>query len=140
MVWYRKAADQDNAQAESNIGSLYAKGLGVPQDSSEAEAWYKKAAGHQLMAGSIRPPTVIYSPDPAYSEEATKAKFEGTCVLSVVIGADGNIRDIKVERSLGKGLDEKAIEAVKTWKFKPGTKDGVPVATQVDIEVTFRLD
>jgi TonB family protein len=139
MAWYRKAADQGNAQAESNIGSLYEKGLGVPQDHSEAEAWYKKAADHTLLPGGIRPPRVIYSPDPGYSEEASKAKFEGTCVLSLIVGTDGNARDIKVVRSLGKGLDEKAIDAIKTWKFEPGTKDGVPVGTQIDIEVTFRL-
>ena len=139
MAWYRKAADQGNAQAESNIGSLYEKGLGVPQDRSEAEAWYKQAANHTPLPGGIRPPRVIYSPDPGYSEEASKAKFEGTCVLSLIVGTDGNARDIKVERSIGKGLDEKAIDAIKTWKFEPGTKDGVPVATQIDIEVTFHL-
>jgi len=149
MAWYRKAADQGNAFAERNIASLYDKGLGVPQDHSEAEAWYKKAAEHDggmegvisaiLPGSSIRAPRPLYSPAPGYSEEASKAKFEGTCVLSVIVGTDGNPRDIKVARSLGKGLDEKAIDAVKTWKFEPGTKDGVPVATQVEIEVTFRL-
>ncbi len=143
MAWYRKAADQNNAQAERNIGSLYEKGLGVPQDHFEAEMWYKKATQHTgvltVMPGGIRPPRVIYSPDPEYSEEASKAKFEGTCVLSLVVGTDGNARDIKVVRSLGKGLDEKAIDAIKSWKFEPGTKDGVPAATQIDIEVTFRL-
>jgi TPR repeat protein len=103
MAWYRKATDQGNAQAERNIGSLYEKGLGVPQDHSEAEAWYKKAADHDggmggvisaLLPGGIRPPRVIYSPDPGYSEEATKAKFEGTRMLSLIVGTDGNARDI----------------------------------------------
>jgi TonB family protein len=139
MSWYRKAADQNNAQAERDIASFYKKGLGVPQDHSEAEAWYKKAAEHTLLPGGIRPPRVIYSPEPGYTEEASKAKFEGTCVLSLIVGTDGNARDIKVVRSLGKGLDEKAIDAIKTWKFEPGTKDGVAVATQIAIEVTFRL-
>jgi protein TonB len=81
----------------------------------------------------------IYAPEPGYSEEASKAKFEGTCVLSLIVGIDGNARDVKVVRSLGKGLDEKAIEAPKTWRFEPGTKDGVPVATQIDVEMTFHL-
>jgi periplasmic protein TonB len=74
-----------------------------------------------------------------YSEEASKAKFEGTCVLSLTVGADGTPRDIKVLRSLGKGLDEKAVNAVNTWKFEPGTKDGTPVATQIEITVEFHL-
>lgn len=139
MNWYRKAAAQENAQAERSIGSLYEKGLGVSQDASEAQDWYKKAAEHTLLPGGIRPPRVIYSPDPEYSEEANQAKFEGTCVLSLVIDADGNTRDVKVVKSLGKGLDEKAIDAIKTWKFMPGTKDGVPVATQIAIEVEFHL-
>ncbi len=139
MTWYRKAADQGYGQAESNIASLYAHGLGVPQDQAEADAWSKKASEHILMPGGIRPPHVIYSPDPEYSKKALKAKFQGTCVLWLIVGADGNPRDIKVERPLGKGLDEKAIEAVKKWRFEPGTKDGAPVATQIEVEVTFRL-
>ncbi len=139
MTWYRKAADQGDAQAERNIGTLYEKGLGVQQDHSEAEAWYKKAGDHTLLSGGIYPPRPIYSPDPGYSEEASKAKFQGTCVLSLIVGADGNPSDIKVLKSLGKGLDEKAIDAVKTWKFQPGTNDGVPVATQITLEVTFHL-
>lgn len=60
-------------------------------------------------------------------------------MLSLIVGTDGNTRDIKVVKALGKGLDEKAIDAVKTWRFAPGTKDGVPVAVQLDIEVTFHL-
>jgi TonB family protein len=139
MTWYRKAADHGYAEAESKIGSLYEKGLGVPQDQSQAEGWYKKAADHMVMPGGIRPPRPIYSPDPAYSDEASKAKFQGTCVVSLTVSADGSPQDVKVVKSLGKGLDEKAIDTIKTWKFQPGTKDGVPLATQIQIEVTFRL-
>jgi TonB family protein len=57
----------------------------------------------------------------------------------VVIGPDGRVRDLRVARSLGRGLDEKAMEAVKTWKFEPAMKDGKPVAVQVNIEITFQL-
>ena len=72
-------------------------------------------------------------------EEARKAKYQGTCVLWLVVGPDGRPRDIRVARSLGLGLDEKAIEAVKTWKFEPAMKDGKPVAVQINVEVSFRL-
>jgi periplasmic protein TonB len=95
--------------------------------------------GAYRVGGGVSGPRLTYSPDPEYSEEARKAKFQGTCVLWVVVGADGRPRDIRVARTLGLGLDEKAIEAVKTWKFEPGRKDDKPVATMINVEVTFRL-
>jgi periplasmic protein TonB len=84
-------------------------------------------------------PRVIYSPDPEFSEEARKAKFQGTVVLWLIVGPDGRTREIRVYRSLGMGLDEKAIEAIREWRFEPGRKDGIPVAVQVNVEVSFRL-
>jgi periplasmic protein TonB len=91
------------------------------------------------IGGGVSAPKATYAPDPEYSEEARKAKYQGTVVLSLIVGADGVPRDIKVARSVGLGLDEKAIETVKTWKFEPGTKDGKPVATYATIEVAFHL-
>jgi len=91
------------------------------------------------VGGGVSAPKAIYSPDPEYSEEARKAKFQGTCVLWLVVGPDGRPRDIRVQRTLGLGLDEKAIEAVKTWRFDPAMKDGKPVAVQINVEVSFRL-
>jgi TonB family protein len=74
---------------------------------------------------------LVYGPHPEYSEEARKAKFMGTCALNLVVGPDGRPRDIAIARSVGLGLDEKAIETVKTWKFEPALKDGKPVAVQI---------
>lgn len=91
------------------------------------------------VGGGVSAPKRIYDPDPEYSEEARKAKYQGVCVLYVVIGPDGKTRDIRVQRTLGLGLDEKAIEAVRTWRFEPAMKDGRPVAVAVNIEVTFHL-
>ena len=91
------------------------------------------------VGGGVSAPKKIYDPDPEYSEEARKAKYQGVCVLYVVIGPDGKPRDIRVARTLGLGLDEKAIEAVKTWRFEPAMKDGKPVAVAVNIEVNFHL-
>jgi len=91
------------------------------------------------VGGGVSAPKAIYSPDPEYSEEARKAKYQGTCVLWLIVGPDGRPRDIKVSRTLGLGLDEKAIEAVKTWRFEPAMKDGRPVAVQINVEVSFRL-
>jgi protein TonB len=91
------------------------------------------------VGGGVSAPKAIYSPDPEYSEEARKVKHMGTVVLWLVVGPDGKPRDIRVARTLGLGLDEKAIEAVKNWRFEPARKDGKPVAVQVNIEVNFHL-
>jgi TonB family protein len=87
----------------------------------------------------VSAPRALYAPDPEYSEEARKAKYQGTLVLWMIVGADGRPRDIRVARSLGMGLDEKALEAVRTWRFEPAHKDGKPVAVQINVEVIFRL-
>ncbi len=84
-------------------------------------------------------PEVITKADPEYSEEARKAKYSGTVVLSIVVNADGTAADIKVVRSLGLGLDEKAVDAVRRWRFRPGMNKGVPVRVRAQIEVNFRL-
>jgi len=91
------------------------------------------------VGGGVSAPKIIYQPDPEYSEEARKAKFQGTCVLWLIVGPDGRPRDIRVQRTLGLGLDEKAIEAVKTWRFDPARKDGQPVSVPITVEVSFRL-
>jgi periplasmic protein TonB len=95
--------------------------------------------GAYRVGGGVSAPRAVYSPDPEYSEEARKAKYQGTVVLWCVVGPDGRVHEVRVQRSLGLGLDEKAIEAVKTWKFEPSRKDGAPVAVQINVEVNFRL-
>lgn len=91
------------------------------------------------VGGGVSAPRALYAPDPEYSDEARRAKYQGMVLLWVVVGADGRPHDIRVQRSLGMGLDERAIEAVKQWRFDPSMKDGHPVAVQVNIEVSFRL-
>ena len=84
-------------------------------------------------------PRVIYQIDPEFSEEARKAKFQGNCVLGLVVDAQGRPTDIRILSALGMGLDEKAIESVKNWKFEPGKKDGHAVAVEIAVEVDFHL-
>src|SRR5579871_6035500 len=74
------------------------------------------------VGGGVTAPTLLYKVEPEYSEEARKAKFQGTVVLYVEVDPSGHAINPKVIRSLGLGLDEKAIEAIKKWKFKPGYK------------------
>jgi protein TonB len=85
-------------------------------------------------------PACIYCPQAQYSDEAVKAKYQGTVMLVAVITADGKATDIKVVKGLGLGLDEKAIEAVRTWRFKPAAgPNGRPAPVRQTIEVTFHL-
>jgi protein TonB len=95
--------------------------------------------GAYKIGGGVSPPSILFKVEPEYSEEARKAKFQGTVLLFVVVDEKGNPRDIKILRPLGLGLDQKAVEAVEKWKFSPGKKDGKPVAVQAQIEVNFRL-
>ena len=84
-------------------------------------------------------PRPLATPDPEYTEQAREAKLQGTCVLGLIVGADGKPRDIRVIRSLGMGLDEKAIAAVGKWMFAPATKDGNAVPVQISVQVSFKL-
>ena len=95
--------------------------------------------GVYKIGGGVSAPVPLYRPEPEYSEEARKAKFQGTVLLYVEIDEQGKTRNIRVVRPLGLGLDEKAIEAVSKWRFKPGMKGGAPVAVGATIEVNFRL-
>ena len=91
------------------------------------------------VGGGVTAPSLLYKVEPEYSEEARKAKYQGIVVLYVEVDPNGRAVNPKVVRSLGLGLDEKAIEAVRKWKFRPGYKDGKPVTVAATIEVNFRL-
>ena len=95
--------------------------------------------GVYRIGGGVSMPLLMYKIDPEYSDEARKAKFQGTVVLTAIVDTDGIAKNIKVMRPLGLGLDEKAIEAIKKWRFRPGVKDGKLVAVFITIEVNFRL-
>ncbi|HPT25633.1 MAG TPA: energy transducer TonB, partial [Bryobacteraceae bacterium] len=91
------------------------------------------------IGGGVSAPVPIFKVEPEYSEEARKAKYQGTVLLAIVVDVDGTTRNIRVLRTLGMGLDEKAIEAVSKWRFRPGMKGGQPVPVQANVEVSFRL-
>ena len=95
--------------------------------------------GVYRVGGGVTAPAVLYKVDPEYSEEARKAKYSGTVVLYIEVDQNGNARNLRVVKGIGLGLDEKAIEAVHKWRFKPGLKDGKPVVVAAHIEVNFRL-
>ena len=95
--------------------------------------------GVYRIGGGVSQPSLLFKIEPEYSEEARKAKYQGTVTLQVIVDENGKPRDVRVTRALGLGLDEKAIEAVQKWRFRPAQKDGKPVAVVATIEVNFRL-
>jgi len=118
----------------TGIGSGTGGGLGPGEGGG--------TGGGAFRAGvnGVGVPVCLYCPIPQYSDEARKAKYQGTVVLQVTITTDGRAINISVVKGPGLGLEEKAIEAVKGWKFKPAVgPNGRSVPTIVPIEVTFRL-
>ena len=98
-----------------------------------------QGGGAYRIGGDVSAPILVAKVEPEYSEEARKAKYSGTVLLSIVVGVDGLPRNVHVVRPLGLGLDEKAIEAVMKWRFRPGMKGGHAVPTAAQVEVNFRL-
>lgn len=113
-------------------------GLGA---SSTEVADNAPAAGEGALRGNVgaTKPKAIYAPVPPFSDEARKAKVQGTILLAVTVTASGDVADVKVVKGLESGLDESAIATVRTWKFKPGTEDGTPVKSEINVEVSFHL-
>jgi TonB family protein len=114
------------------IGSGSGGGLGPGEGGGVGGGVYR-------VGGGVTAPQLVSKIEPEYSEEARKAKYQGTVTLYIQVDASGKAINMRVLHSLGLGLDEKAMEAVKKWKFKPGTKDGKAVTVEAQIEVNFRL-
>jgi periplasmic protein TonB len=145
------SADLPNIDS-NNIGDPLA-GLGVPSNGIGGGGGIGPGKGPGVgpgsgggygggvfkIGGGVSAPVPTFKPEPEYSEEARKAKYQGEVWLSVVVDEKGVPQQIKVTRKLGLGLDEKAIEAVAKWRFKPGMKDGKAVSVQATVAVSFHL-
>jgi protein TonB len=122
------------------IGSGTGGGVGSGRGPGVGPGWGGGIGGGAYrVGGGVTAPKIIYRVDPEFSEEARKNKWQGVVVLRVIIGTDGKTHEISVVRSLGMGLDEKAVEAARLWRFDPGQKDGRPVPVEVNMEVSFHL-
>ena len=91
------------------------------------------------VGGSVTPPVAIHMANPKYTAQARKAKFSGQVVVSMIVGTDGEPRDVHILRGVGMGLDEEAMKAVKQYKFKPAMQNGKPVAVYVNVQVNFQI-
>jgi protein TonB len=96
--------------------------------------------GLYRVGGGVSAPVALNQVEAEFSDEARRAKYQGVCLISLIVDAQGNPQNPRVTRALGMGLDEKAIEAVRKYKFKPAMKDGkTPVPVMITVEVNFRL-
>jgi protein TonB len=95
--------------------------------------------GVQHIGGGVSKPVVLYQVEPEFSEEARKAKFSGNVEVYLWVDTDGRPSHIRVVRPIGMGLDEKAVEAVRQYRFKPAMKDGKPVQVDLYVDVNFQI-
>jgi len=91
------------------------------------------------VGGGVSAPQVIYAQQPEFTDAARQAKYQGVCVVSLIVDAQGNPQRVQIIQHVGMGLDEKALEAVRHYKFKPAMLQGHPVPVEVHINVNFRL-
>ena len=133
----------DEKAMEAVPGWKFAPALrnGIPVEAiTQIDVDFRLENGGLFRVGpDVKPPTVISRVEPQYTDEARAAKYRGTVVLQATIGSDGTVKIDKVVRGLDYGLTEKATEAIEQWKFKPGMKNGEPVAVSLNIEVNFNL-
>jgi periplasmic protein TonB len=134
------APPSDGTGSGAGIGSGSGGGVGVGHGAGVGTGSGGGIGGGVFkVGGGISAPQPVSTPDPEYTEQARVAKTQGTCILWLIVDDQGRPRDIRVVRGLGMGLDAKAIEAVKQWKFQPAMKDGRPVNVQISVEVGFKL-
>ncbi len=107
--------------------------------SQEPAHWLAPQNQLYHVGGDVSAPQLIYAPDPEFTEKARKAKYQGVCVLSLIVDEQGNPQRVQVVRHLGMGLDKKAVEAVRQYRFRPAMLHGRPVPVEVNIEVNFRI-
>ncbi len=134
-----KMMDTSGGQGKNGLGNGTGNGLGNGNgDGYGPGSGGGQGGGVYRIGGEVSQPVLISKVEPEYSEEARKAKYSGTVLLSIVVDANGMPHNIHVVRPLGLGLDEKAIEAVMKWRFRPAHKGGQSVAVQAQVEVNFR--
>lgn len=89
--------------------------------------------------GGVTNPVPVLTPEAEFSDEARRAKYQGAVMVTIIVDAKGFPQNPRIVRALGMGLDEKALEAVRRYRFKPAMKDGKPVPVVITVEVNFRL-
>ncbi len=116
----------------SGMGSGTGPGIGPGTGGGTGGGLFRPGSG-------IDPPTLVKEVRPRYTDDARKQAIEGDVLLELVVRRDGSVGDLHVTRRLGGGLDERAIDAVRQWRFDPARRHGVPVDVVVNVAVEFSL-
>jgi len=119
-------------EAGAGLGAGTGNGLGSGAGGNYGGGVFK-------VGGGVSQPQVLFAPDPTFTEEARQAKAAGKVVVYLQVNQEGHPMHVRVVRGLGMGLDEKAVEAVRQYKFKPAMKDGHPVTVEMNVEVNFQI-
>jgi TonB family protein len=147
------AAESEDITGTVETKALYRRFLVEHGREDEARAWTAPSRTIQAppmpkmtsegspyrVGGGVTAPSVMAKSEPTYSEEARVAKYSASVQLQLVVGTDGLAHDVRVVKPAGFGLDYQALATIEKWQFKPGEKDGAPVAVYATVEVNFRL-
>lgn len=108
-------------------------------DSADGQPVLKVCSDDNPEPCASTPPRPTFTPDPKYPSEARKKHIEGKVLMEATIGTDGAAHDVQIVKSLGHGLDEESINALKKWKFRPAMREGKPVAVKIKVEMAFKM-
>jgi TonB family protein len=145
MIGMKNSSNVQLASAGTGSGAGMGSGSGGGLGSGNGNGYGPGSGGNvgggvYRIGGGISKPVLVFQPEAEFSDEARRAKYQGVCIVDMIVDAQGNPQNVHVTRTLGMGLDEKAMEAVRKYKFKPAMKDGkTPVAVEISVEVDFHL-
>jgi TonB family protein len=133
-------SDSRGPGQQDGVGTGAGTGIGEGSGSGIGEGSGGGAGGGPFRPGSgVQAPRLLREVKPDYTEAARRSALEGEVVLEVVVLRDGSVGDVRIVRALGGGLDEKAVQAVRQWRFAPAVRRGVPVDVVVEVAVEFSL-
>lgn len=132
--------DSHGSGAGGGTGTGQGTGIGQGEGAGIGPGTGGGTGGGPYRPGSgITPPAVIREVKPDYTEEARRRGLVGDVVLEIVVRADGNVGQIRILQGLGAGLDQRAVDAVRQWRFSPARRHGTPVDVMVEVAVEFKL-
>jgi TonB family protein len=134
------SADSNGPGAAGGVGTGAGAGLGEGQGGGIGPGTGGGTGGGPFRPGSgIEPPTLLREVRASYTDEARRRGIEGDVILEIVVRANGQVGSVRVMHTLGAGLDQRAVDAVRQWRFSPARRQGAPVDVVVEVAVGFKL-